>query len=110
MIPVVHVLTSLGETDWKLFLQFETIPKGEDIPEHGKEIAGLLVDVLVTVNRGEGFVIVHWAVGGGGSSMSSQISSTIGSGAYTFGLSTSVGISSTTYPSTSSSRGLDDAA
>ena len=109
VIPVVRILTSLGETDWKLFLQSETLPKGDDIPEHGKEIAGLLVDVLVTVNRG-GFVIVHWAVGGGGSSMSSQISSSIGSGATTFGFSSSVVISSTTYSSTSSSRGLDDAA
>ena len=56
------------------------------------------MDVLVTVNRGEGFVIVHWAIGGGGSSMSSQISLSIDASASTFGFSSSVGISSTTYP------------
>ena len=109
VIPVVHILTSLDETDWKLFLQSKTSPRGDNMPEHGKEIAGLLVDVLVTVNRGEGFVIVHWAVDGGGSSMSSQIFSSIGSGASTFGFSSSVVISSTTYSSTSSSRGFNDA-
>ena len=43
VIPVVRILTSLGE---KLFLQSETSPRGDNIPEHGKEIAGLLVDVL----------------------------------------------------------------
>ena len=29
VIPVVHILTSLGETDWKLFLQSETLPRGD---------------------------------------------------------------------------------
>ena len=80
MISVVHILTLLGETDWKrggsatggeLNLQSKTLPGGDNIPECGEEVAGLLVDVLVTDNGGEGFLNVVWAVGGGGSLTSS---------------------------------------
>ena len=78
VISVVCILTLLGETDWEcggsatggeLFLQSKTLPRGDNIPECGEEVAGLLVDVLVTQWRR--FLNVVWAVGGGGSSTSS---------------------------------------
>ena len=76
VISVVRILTLLGETNWKhggsatggeLILQSETLPRGDNKPECGEEVTGLLVDVLVTVSGGEGFLNVVWAVGGGGS-------------------------------------------
>ena len=80
VISVVCIITLLGETDWEhggsatggeLFLRSETLPVGDNIPECGEEVAGLLVNVLVTVNGGKGFLNVVWAVGGGSSLTSS---------------------------------------
>ena len=66
VISVVCILTLLGETDWKrggsatggeLILQSETLPRGDIYQNVAKKyVAGLLVNIRVTVNGGEGFL------------------------------------------------------